>query len=176
MTLPKRYSIVCMYFYSEATIKNQMAQKSKREFIIAQALPLFLDNGFKATSIDLVVKQCGVSKPTVYNHFPDKVALIAAVIEYWVEINQPDLRVIKTKKAFERVIQTRWLTDEAIGFYALVIGEGRRFPVARQYFWARYDENWRGALIATFDQSLHALDYPVELIIDQQLLSRLKQL
>jgi TetR/AcrR family transcriptional regulator of autoinduction and epiphytic fitness len=61
-----------------------MAQKSKKEHITAVALPLFLQNGFKGTSIDVVVKQSSVSKPTVYNHFPDKAALILAVVEQWV--------------------------------------------------------------------------------------------
>lgn len=153
-----------------------MAQKSKKEFIITQALPLFLDNGFKATSIDLVVKQCGVSKPTVYNHFPDKAALIEAVIGHWVENNQPELGAIKTKKAFERAIQKQWLTDETIGFYALVIGEGRQFPLAKRVFWTRYDAIWQVSLIDAANQSSLAFDYPVELIIDQQLLSRLKQI
>ncbi|MEM7562893.1 MAG: TetR/AcrR family transcriptional regulator [Pseudomonadota bacterium] len=44
-----------------------MAQKSKKDHIVATALPLFLENGFKGTSIDLVVKASEVSKPTVYN-------------------------------------------------------------------------------------------------------------
>jgi AcrR family transcriptional regulator len=33
-----------------------MAQKSKKNQIANAALPLFLDNGFKGTSIDMVVK------------------------------------------------------------------------------------------------------------------------
>jgi AcrR family transcriptional regulator len=51
-----------------------MAQRSKKDHIAAAALPLFLENGFKGTSIDMVVRVSGVSKPTVYNHFPDKAA------------------------------------------------------------------------------------------------------
>ena len=56
-----------------------MAQKSKKDHIIATALPLLLEKGFKGTSIDMVVKACGVSKPTVYNHFSDKGALFREI-------------------------------------------------------------------------------------------------
>ncbi len=74
-----------------------MAQKSKRNYIVEMALPLFLEHGFKGTSIDLVVKKSGVSKPTVYNHFPDKIALMLAVVENWCETQQPEIGIIKLR-------------------------------------------------------------------------------
>ena len=42
-----------------------MARPSKKEFIVEQAAQLFLQQGYKGTSIDTVVAQCKVSKPTV---------------------------------------------------------------------------------------------------------------
>ena len=33
----------------------------------------------------MVVKASGVSKPTVYNHFPDKSALINEVLQRWID-------------------------------------------------------------------------------------------
>ena len=66
-----------------------MAQKSKKALVATAALPLFLQNGFKGTSIDMVVKASGVAKATVYNHFPDKAALMLATLSGWIEINKP---------------------------------------------------------------------------------------
>ena len=153
-----------------------MAQKSKKEHIIQTALPLFLKNGFKATSIDLVVKKSQVSKPTVYNHFPDKAALMLAVTILWVEQNQPEIAHISSQVQFENLIPDVWLNPETVEFFALVIGEGRRFPLAKKVFWEKFDQPWRIAFIkacgqvASFDQEM------IELILDKSLLTRLRQL
>ncbi|MDH3389841.1 MAG: TetR/AcrR family transcriptional regulator, partial [Gammaproteobacteria bacterium] len=72
-----------------------MAQKSKKDHIIASALPLFLEHGFKGTSIDMVVRASSVSKPTVYNHFPDKAALMLAVLARWTETHKPLIQPLK---------------------------------------------------------------------------------
>ncbi len=120
-----------------------MAQKSKKGHIVQSALPLFLDHGFKGTSIDLVVKVSGVSKPTIYNHFPDKTALILAVIEYWIARRQVDLEKLSQATGDDSIIQDYWLTEESVLFYALVIGEGRRFRIAARNFWQDFDRHWR---------------------------------
>ena len=122
-----------------------MAQQSKKEHIVATALPLFLEHGFKATSIDMVVRASRVSKPTVYNHCPDKAALMQAVMARWVEAHKPALAPIRDAGELEAFVREHWLTDEAVRLYALVIGEGFRFPSARQLFWEQFDRLWRSA-------------------------------
>ncbi len=153
-----------------------MAQRSKKDHIAATALPLFLENGFKGTSIDMVVRASKVSKPTVYNHFPDKAALILAVLSSWVEVNKPLIAPLKDAGEINEFVRKHWLTDEAVHIYALVIGEGWRFPAAKQLFWSQYDHRWREALryvaanIDGFDLA------SVDLWLDHQLLARLKLL
>ena len=153
-----------------------MAQKSKKEHIISIALPLFLQNGFKGTSIDVVVRQSAVSKPTVYNHFPDKAALMLAVVEQWVEAKKPSLVFKSDSGTLDGLIQTRWLTDDAIRLYALVISEGWRFPKARTVFWKQYDEIWRKALVYVAERLPNRDQTPVDLLLDHELIIRLRQL
>jgi AcrR family transcriptional regulator len=153
-----------------------MAQRSKKDHIVACALPLFLTNGFKGTSIDQVVKESTVSKPTVYNHFPNKAALMLAVIEQWVATHQPEVPTTKDLQSLERIINKQWLTQDTVNFYALVIGEGRRFPAAKNNFWEHFDKPWRTALINASTQTSSLPASPIEMFIDQQLLIRLKQL
>jgi TetR/AcrR family transcriptional regulator of autoinduction and epiphytic fitness len=153
-----------------------MAQKSKKEHIIKTALPLFLEHGFKGASVDLVVKISGVSKPTVYNHFPDKAALMHSVIETWVDTHQPKIDKIQNVLALNRIIETKWLTSEAVSLYALVIGEGRRFPDATRLFWHSYDENWQKALIDSADQHAFPTDLTVRVLMDQYLISQLRKI
>ena len=157
-------------------INPDMAQKSKKDQIATAALPLFLDNGFKGTSIDMVVKTSKVSKATVYNHFPDKAALILATLILWIDANKPLIAPIRNNRDFDELVQRHWLTDEAVRCYALVIGEGRRFPQAKQNFWEQYDGLWRQAfsyLSINADTLNPAL---IEQQLDHQLLLRLKQL
>jgi AcrR family transcriptional regulator len=152
-----------------------MAQKSKKDHIVSIAMPLFLRNGFKGTSIDMVVKKSSVSKPTVYNHFPDKAALMLAVIEHWVAANKPNLPGQIDADGFASLIDSKWLSEDAIGFYALIIGEGWRFPMGKQIFWKQFDEIWRKALAYVGRRATDFTQESLDLMLDQQLLARLKQ-
>jgi len=153
-----------------------MAQKSKKNQIAAAALPLFLENGFKGTSIDMVVKASEVSKATVYNHFPDKAALMLATLSLWLEANKPLIAPLQGIADFDEFVQRHWLTDEAVRLYALVIGEGWRFPEAKQLFWTQFDRRWRQALgyLSTNATAIEA--DAIDMRLDHFLLQRLQQL
>jgi len=53
----------------------------KREAILVAASALFFERGVVATTMDSVAERATVSKMTVYAHFADKPALLAAVFE-----------------------------------------------------------------------------------------------
>jgi TetR/AcrR family transcriptional repressor of mexJK operon len=50
----------------------------KREAILDAAAALFYERGMTATTMEAVAEKAGVSKMTVYSHFPDKPALLEA--------------------------------------------------------------------------------------------------
>lgn len=52
----------------------------KRQAILEGAVKVFTKNGFEASSMDLIAEVAGVSKRTVYNHFPSKEALFQAIV------------------------------------------------------------------------------------------------
>lgn len=56
-------------------------QCMKRDFILCAAARVFYRDGFQGASIDLIASEAGVSRQTIYNHYRDKEALLAAVIE-----------------------------------------------------------------------------------------------
>ncbi|MFT5219028.1 MAG: TetR/AcrR family transcriptional regulator of autoinduction and epiphytic fitness [Planctomycetota bacterium] len=153
-----------------------MAQRSKKDHIAQSALPLFLQNGFKGTSVDMVVKQSAVSKPTVYNHFPDKSALILAVIDEWLKTSKPSLPTQLNENSLTDLIENRWLSNEAVGLYAMVIGEGRRFTEARAQFWEQYDQRWRQAIHYAASASMTISTADMDCRLDRSLLNRLKRL
>jgi AcrR family transcriptional regulator len=53
---------------------------SKKQSILDVAHRLFANNGYQGTSIDLVVREASVSKPTVYNNFPSKQVLFQELV------------------------------------------------------------------------------------------------
>lgn len=123
-----------------------MAQISKKVQIAESALPLFLTDGFKATSIDKVVKASNVSKPTIYNHFPDKEALLFFALQHWLDQNMPAKLDATSELNLQQQIKERWLSADAIRFYGLFIGEGFRATEAKALFLTLFDEPWRQAL------------------------------
>ncbi|WP_320823741.1 TetR/AcrR family transcriptional regulator [Reinekea sp.] len=123
-----------------------MAQNSKKDQIARAALPLFLEFGFKGSSVDMVVKRAGVSKPTVYNHFPDKTALLSYALDLWLRDGPaPQLRV-SSLSVLAQQLEQQCFTPTALGLYRLVIGEGRRCPGAQERFQSGFDRPWRNEL------------------------------
>ena len=53
----------------------------KRQAIVDAAVAEFRTNGFDATSMDKIAATAGVSKRTVYNHFPSKDELFAHILQ-----------------------------------------------------------------------------------------------
>ncbi|CAG9228002.1 MULTISPECIES: TetR/AcrR family transcriptional regulator [Paraburkholderia] len=53
----------------------------KRAAVIEAAIDEFRAAGFDATSMDRIAARASVSKRTVYNHFPSKEALFAAILQ-----------------------------------------------------------------------------------------------
>lgn len=151
-----------------------MAQKSKKNLVAAAALPLFLEHGFKGTSIDMVVRASGVSKPTVYNHFPDKAALMDAVLRGWIDAHKPIIVPLQGDDALEAFLREHWLSDEAVRLYAIVIGEGWRFPAAKRFFWEQYDRRWRVAFGYICERSPNLHGAGIEAVLDSHLLERLR--
>jgi len=55
----------------------------KQEIIVEAAYKLFKSNGFFATGVDLIMREAGVSKRTMYKYFPTKNELIVAVLAHY---------------------------------------------------------------------------------------------
>lgn len=54
----------------------------KRQAIVEAAIAEFRIHGFESTSMDRVATTAGVSKRTVYNHFPSKDALFGEILKH----------------------------------------------------------------------------------------------
>lgn len=57
-----------------------MPRRSKRDEILQAATACFYERGITASGVDLIAERAGVSKRTLYNHFPSKDDLVAAYV------------------------------------------------------------------------------------------------
>ena len=109
-----------------------------REQILDVATPLFLTEGYGATSIEAVSKRARMSKRTVYSRFRDKAELFGAVVHRLVERMRPPRAT--TEQFFEggslelilnrlaQVILHAALSPPALALHRVILAEATRFP------------------------------------------------
>ena len=135
----------------------------KRRAIVEAATTLFLENGYRGTSMDQIAAVARVSKQTVYKHFSDKEALFNAIVTGTVneasdtvasavrELQDSgdlaaDLREL-ARRELELVMQPRILQ-----LRRLVTAEASRFPSLGQMFYERGPGRTIGELAAMFER------------------------
>ena len=64
-----------------APMPNTSEKPTMKERILETADRLFYLQGIRAVGVDTIAAEIGISKRTLYNHFPSKDALIAAYLE-----------------------------------------------------------------------------------------------
>jgi AcrR family transcriptional regulator len=57
-------------------------RRNVKDLLTAAADTVFYENGIGSTSVDAVAEAAGVSKPTLYAHFPTKFAVVAAGLRH----------------------------------------------------------------------------------------------
>ncbi len=108
----------------------------KRAAILRAAAESFRHEGFVATSTDRIAERAGVSKRTLYNHFPSKDALFDAVIDgYWARLRTLSQPIVPSSQGIEeRLVAfacerlTVLLDPEVLGIFRAVMTESMRAP------------------------------------------------
>jgi len=102
--------------------------------ILDAAQQLFLEKGFRSTSIDEIAERAPASKPTIYAHFPGKEALFTAVVSRTIsELTDfegfvPQGRTMEEKLTnLAMEIVKRFIAD-SLDLTRVTIAEARRFP------------------------------------------------
>lgn len=134
----------------------------KRAAIIAAATDLFTHAGYGAVSMDAIAAKAGVSKRTVYSHFPGKDVLFAAVMtrhcgtvagaDGWVLDPEVEPRQMLTDRGrrFLKLITS----PEAVALFRTVTAEAERFPELGRAFFETGPKCWAGS----FEEYLRAQD------------------
>ncbi|MEM6639917.1 MAG: TetR/AcrR family transcriptional regulator [Pseudomonadota bacterium] len=132
---------------------------AKREAILEASAHLFLQQGFKDTSVDAVAAAAGVSKQTVYSHFRGKDALLRACVES--KMDEHGLRVDHLPmdgpidaalKHFGRQFAALLNDEQVICMYRLLISEAVAHPKVSQTFFDAGPKATRRALARFLEQ------------------------
>jgi TetR/AcrR family transcriptional regulator of autoinduction and epiphytic fitness len=125
------------------TVERELSAK-KTELILAGAMQEFLEHGYAGARIDRIVEAAGVSKATVYRHFPDKEALFTALIQQMS--CRKELFQIQSLSSYEDEPSTflkRYATTmldnvandpQILTFLRIIVGESGRFPELARAF------------------------------------------
>lgn len=116
----------------------------KTEAILSGAMEEFLAHGYAGARVDRIVEAAGVSKATVYRHFPDKEALFTALIRRLAARKElfrlQDFQSGHEEPAeFLKQYATEMLNNVAsdpqiLTFLRIVVGESGRFPELARAF------------------------------------------
>lgn len=130
--------------------RPESRSERKRREILEAARALFADNGFAATSVDMVVERAGVSKPTVYGHFKSKDDLFAAAVQAQAEdftthtCEVAALPAPEGMRAIGRMYLDMVTGAEALAMHRAVIAEGHNFPDLAEAFFEAGPARVRG--------------------------------
>ena len=75
-------------------VRKKRDTSLKRKAIMEGAVKVFTKSGFDASSMDSIAEVAGVSKRTVYNHFPSKEILFQAIVADFLK-QRDDIKPIK---------------------------------------------------------------------------------
>jgi len=116
----------------------------KNEAILDGAMQEFLKHGYAGARIDKIVAAAGVSKATVYRHFPDKEALFTALIQRMAVRKEvfrlQNLQLFEKEPAIFLKKYATGMLDNVAGdpqvltFLRMIIGESGRFPELARAF------------------------------------------
>ena len=118
-------------------------KQQKTQAIIKAACHYFLQYGYNGATTDLIQKKAGVSKATLYNHFPTKESLFASVVntqcKLFVEqvraISLPDTHFSESLFRIGEAYLTLLLAPENQALFRAVVAEAPRFPGLAKTFY-----------------------------------------
>ncbi|MEQ1081318.1 TetR/AcrR family transcriptional regulator [Acinetobacter seifertii] len=122
---------------SGLTKANEKDQK-----ILDAATKFFLIHGFSGTTTDMIQKEAGVSKATMYGCYKNKEAMFAAVIERQCRNMQEQIILVETQAKNLRSALTEMgktylcfiLSHSGLAFFRVCIAEAVRFPELSEKF------------------------------------------
>jgi TetR/AcrR family transcriptional repressor of mexJK operon len=125
--------------------KREVRKEERRLAILEVAKRSFLESGYSATSMSAISAELGGSKGTLWNYFPSKEELFAAVLDHATvayrqqlsSVLQPSADLYATLTAFCRSFISKITMEDGIRLHRLIAAEAGRFPELGEIFFRR---------------------------------------
>ncbi|RLJ52031.1 TetR family transcriptional regulator [Litoreibacter meonggei] len=116
----------------------------KYDQVIAGARDVFLAQGFEGASVDLIAREAGVSKATLYSYFPDKRILFievakqecASQADRALQVDATDVPVREMLTAMSYKMMEFLTSNFAQRIFRICVAESDRFPELGREFYA----------------------------------------
>ena len=142
-----------------------LARDSRRQAIMDVARSIFIEEGFAEASMSTIAARVGGSKGTLYNYFPSKHDLFAAVIRDDCERKQAalfdslladgdDMRAVLREVG--RLYTHLVLSDSVVLLNRVVIAEVGRFPELGRVMYDAGPKRGRVRMVAYVEQQMRA--------------------
>lgn len=143
--------------------EQQPPQDPKAQIVLEAATKIFLQRGFSAATTDMIQKEAGVSKATVYNRYPNKEALFFEVIKMGCSktisqlktIQAPSVNIEQVLTEFGHTYLKMTLSSNNLSLFRTVAAEALRFPHIANTF---YQSGPRATIDIVSEYLAHAAD------------------
>jgi TetR/AcrR family transcriptional repressor of mexJK operon len=137
-------------------------QAARRETILEIARESFLNDGYAATSMSSIAARLGGSKGTLYNYYPSKEELFAAVMQYhcagaratFEELLAQTGELRERLQRFGEAYQTIVFSERFLAVHRLVTGESARFPELGVLFYEAAGKRGKSWLADVFAEEM----------------------
>jgi AcrR family transcriptional regulator len=114
----------------------QIKKGRKYDQVIAGAREVFMREGFEGASVDVIARDSGVSKATLYSYFPDKQHLFLAVLRMECDIQERASMDIEFEQKsvadglyhIASHMLAFLLSDAGLAIFRVCVAEAQRFP------------------------------------------------
>ncbi len=122
--------------------------QAKREQILSGAKRVFLREGFAATSTDVIAREAGVSKRTLYAYYPSKEELFEDVLRE-LTVENPQTQVLKSARRIDpksreelretlvvlaQKLMATMMDPDYLALLRTIIADSHRFPKLSEIF------------------------------------------
>ena len=152
-----------------------MRRTDKKEVLLDTAIRLFNRHGYHGTGVDRLMEETGISKATLYRHFPSKEDMIVAALAKVGEEVRDELRAYveaASEDPIERILATfdqlaLWISAEDFNGCPFVAAAGEYACGADAVF--QQARRHKRLTLAYFEELAHAARLPEPKTLAQQL-------
>lgn len=125
--------------------ETEIKRGRKFDQVVQGAARVFMAEGFEGASVDIIAKEAGVSKATLYSYFADKRLLflevarqeIARQAELITEVDHEGMTPREVMTQIGMNLAALILSKFGISVFRVVIAEAERFPEIGKQFYAK---------------------------------------